>query len=48
MRHTLKLIRHIGNSILLMSDNPDYDPIVIYSSNPIRVLGKAVKMTTDF
>lgn len=46
---TLKRIRHIGNSILLMPDNPDYDPIVIDSSNhPIRVLGKVVRMTTDF
>lgn len=44
---TLKRVKHQGNMIMLMPDNKDYSPIIITSDNPARILGKAVRYTTD-
>lgn len=44
---TLKRVKHQGNLILLVADNPKYDPIVITKENPARVIGKAVKASFD-
>lgn len=41
---TLKRVRHIPNGLLLMSDNPKYEPMVFTypDCDTIRILGKAV------
>lgn len=39
---TLKRIKHIGNQILLMPDNQDYDPIILDQQDDNRVLGKVI------
>ncbi|NVH28805.1 XRE family transcriptional regulator [Lactobacillus delbrueckii subsp. bulgaricus] len=44
---TLKRIKHIGNSIWLMPDNRDYDPIVLDAQHPGRIIGKAIKLIRD-
>lgn len=44
---TLKRIKHIGNSIWLMPDNRDYDPIVLDAQHPGRIIGKAIKLMRD-
>ena len=40
---TLKRIKHMGNSLLLMPDNKSYDPILLDKSHPGKILGKLVK-----
>ena len=40
---TLKRIKHMGNSLLLMPDNKSYDPILLDKSQPGKILGKLVK-----
>lgn len=44
---TLKRIKHIGDSIWLMPDNRDYDPIVLDAQHPGRIIGKAIKLMRD-
>ena len=44
---TLKRIKHIGDSIWLMPDNRDYDPIVLDAQHPGRIIGKAIKLIRD-
>lgn len=44
---TLKRIKHQGNLIMLIADNPDYPPYIITEDNPARILGKAVKVSFD-
>ena len=44
---TLKRVKHQGNMIMLMPDNKDYSPIIITSDNPARILGKAIRYTTN-
>lgn len=44
---TLKRIKHIGNSIWLMPDNRDYDPIILDAQHPGRIIGKAIKLMRD-
>lgn len=40
---TLKRVKHMGNSILLMPDNKDYDPIIVDKEHPAEILGKMIK-----
>ncbi|MDG5112747.1 LexA family protein [Companilactobacillus pabuli] len=44
---TLKRVKHQGNMIMLMPDNKDYSPIIITPENPARILGKAIRYTTN-
>lgn len=44
---TLKRLKHQGNIVLLIPDNKEYDPIIITEANPARILGKAIRFTTD-
>lgn len=41
---TLRRIKHTGDSILLMPDNRDYEPIVLDAQHPGRIYGKAIMM----
>ena len=41
----LRRIKHIGDSICLMPDNRDYDPIVLDAQHPGRIFGKAIRIT---
>lgn len=45
---TLKRVKKVnGQVVLLLADNPDYDPIVVDENNPIRILGKAMRIEID-
>ncbi|MGY3716742.1 LexA family protein [Sutcliffiella cohnii] len=42
---TLKRVKKQGNTILLVPDNPAYDPIIVDEYNPVKIIGKAVKFS---
>ena len=44
---TLKRVKKQDGIIMLMPDNPEYDPIIITDNNPARIIGKAVRVTRD-
>jgi len=44
---TLKRVKHQGNIIMLIPDNQEYNPYIITADNPARILGKAIRFTTD-
>ena len=44
---TLKRIKRAGQTVILMPDNRDFEAIVATGDNPVRILGKAVRVTTD-
>lgn len=44
---TLKRIKRAGPTVILMPDNREYEPIIASNSNPVRILGKAVRVTTN-
>ena len=39
---TLKRIKWQGDILILMPDNPAYEPIVVTSDNPVRIIGRAI------
>lgn len=44
---TLKRVKHQGNVVMLLAENPAYDPYVITPDNPARIIGKAMKVSFD-
>lgn len=42
---TLKRVKKQGNTLMLMPDNPNFDPIIVDRFNPVKIIGKAVKFT---
>lgn len=44
---TLKRIKRAGPTVILMPDNRKYEPIVVDKDHPARILGKAVRVTTN-
>ena len=44
---TLKRIKRAGPTVILMPDNRKYDPIVVDQDHPARILGKAIRVTTN-
>ncbi|OUM83607.1 LexA family protein [Caldibacillus debilis] len=42
---TLKRVKKQGNMLLLLPDNPEYEPIVVTSENPARIIGRAIQVT---
>ncbi|MEE6662444.1 XRE family transcriptional regulator [Limosilactobacillus fermentum] len=44
---TLKRIKRAGSTVILMPDNRKYEPIVVDQDHPARILGKAVRVTTN-
>lgn len=44
---TLKRIKRAGPTVILMPDNREYEPIIVSKDNPVRILGKAVRVTTN-
>ena len=44
---TLKKVTRQGNTILLVPINREYEPIVVSEDNPVRILGKAIRVTRD-
>lgn len=44
---TLKRVKRAGQTVVLMPDNREYEPIITSNSNPVRILGKAVRVTTN-
>lgn len=43
---TLKRVKRQGNMMILMPDNPEYEPIIVTPDNPARIIGRAVQVTT--
>jgi len=43
---TLKRVKRQGNMLILMPDNPEYEPIIVTPDNPARIIGRAVQVTT--
>jgi repressor LexA len=43
---TLKRVKRQGNMLILLPDNPEYEPIVVTPQNPARIIGRAVQVTT--
>ncbi|MCF1851600.1 helix-turn-helix domain-containing protein [Lactobacillus jensenii] len=41
---TLKRVRHVNNAILLVPDNENFEPILGTKKDPIRIVGKAVRV----
>ncbi|MEK1437230.1 helix-turn-helix domain-containing protein [Limosilactobacillus fermentum] len=44
---TLKRIKRAGPTVILIPDNREYEPIIASDNNPVRILGKAVRVTTN-
>lgn len=44
---TLKRIKKHGNILMLMPDNPTYNPIIVDEENPAKIIGKAIRYTQD-
>lgn len=44
---TLKRIKRAGPTVILMPDNREYEPIIASDNNPVRILGKAIRVTTN-
>lgn len=44
---TLKRIKRAGPTVILIPDNREYEPIIASNNNPVRILGKAVRVTTN-
>lgn len=44
---TLKRVKHQGNIVMLMPDNPEYTPYIVTKDNPARIIGKALKVEYD-
>jgi repressor LexA len=44
---TLKRVRKQNDSVILMPDNPKYNPIIVNEHNPAKIIGKAIRYTFD-
>lgn len=44
---TLKRVKKQGKTIILMPDNPKYNPIIVNKENPAKIIGKAIRYTQD-
>lgn len=44
---TLKRVKYVSGQVLLMPDNPKYEPIVLNGSRPAKIVGKAVRITIE-
>lgn len=44
---TLKRVKYQKDIIILVPDNSNYDPIIVNQENPARILGKAIRFTTN-
>jgi repressor LexA len=43
---TLKRVKRQGYMLILLPDNPEYEPIIVTPDNPARIIGRAVQVTT--
>lgn len=44
---TLKRVKHQGDTVMLLPDNKDYDPIILDKNHPGRILGKVIRYSVD-
>lgn len=44
---TLKRVKYQKDIIILVPDNSNYDPIIVNQENSARILGKAIRFTTN-
>lgn len=42
---TLKRVKYQGNMMILMPDNPKYEPIVVTPDSHVRIIGRAIQVT---
>lgn len=42
---TLKRVKRQGKTVILIPDNPAYQPIIVTPDNPARIIGRAVQVT---
>lgn len=42
---TLKRVKRVGDQVILMPDNPRFDPIVLDKDHPGKIIGKMIKMS---
>ena len=47
---TLKRFRRVGDTVMLLAENPNFDPMIYNNSeiNKIQIIGKAVGFTREF
>lgn len=43
---TLKRVKRQGNMLILLPDNPGYEPIIVTPDKPVRIIGRAVQVVT--
>lgn len=44
---TLKRVKKQGGLIILMPDNNSHEPIIVTSDNPVRIIGKAIRLEQE-
>lgn len=44
---TLKRVKYQDDTMILMPDNKNYEPIIVNEDYPARIIGKAVKVSVD-
>jgi len=44
---TLKRVKWQGDIMILLPDNPAFEPIVVTDHNPVRIIGRAIKYSVD-
>ncbi|WP_424237117.1 LexA family protein [Bhargavaea ginsengi] len=44
---TLKRVKKDNGTLLLIPDNRNYPPIIATNENPVRVIGKAIRVTRE-
>lgn len=44
---TLKRVKKQENTLLLIPDNSEHEPIIVTKANPVKIIGKAVRFTQD-
>jgi repressor LexA len=43
---TLKRVKRQADLLILLPDNPEYEPIIVTPDNPARIIGRAVQVVT--
>ena len=44
---TLKRVKRQNELLILVPDNPEYEPIVVTNDNPVEIVGKAFQISVD-
>lgn len=44
---TLKRVKYVGDFVMLMPENNEYNPMIVNEENPVRIIGKALNYRKD-